>query len=482
MPKPSKSAAPDSGGIAKDGAETPSNGVNATPHWFADAMLSCLTQTAPPGRSEEPTAKAIAVGCSGGPDSMTLTMLLRDWCATRSIRLTALIVDHGLRPESAEEAARVAGWLDERGVDAVVLTHRGERPGSNIQAEARQMRYDLMRDWCAAEGVTLLAVAHHLEDQAETFLLRLARGSGVDGLAAMAPVSKISVVPPIALIRPLLDIPRSTLHAALRAGDWPFVDDPSNRDPRHARVRMRNLAQLLTQEGLDPQRLARTARNMRRARQALEAVVDQFLADHIRLHPYGFAGIGKQDFSKADEELALRIMTRLLHLVSGGDYPYRLDRLEDLVAGLRSETPPSPRTLGGCRIEVRAGSILVFREVSAIGPAAMAQKVLFWDRRFNLELGGDLVGITVRALGADGVRLARAAGLSGAGFEDVPGPARAALPGLWRDDVLVAIPNQEGGDGGVAIPDQAAEIAPNGDGPWFQKAVFAARASFQERV
>lgn len=428
-------------------------------------MAACLAEAMGP---DCPAADlpGLAVGCSGGPDSMALTCLLKDWAARHAVPMTALIVDHGLRHGSDAEAACVAGWLTERGVDAVVLAHTGDRPKSNIQAEARQLRYDLMRDWCIVRQVPVLAVAHHLEDQAETFLLRLARGSGVDGLAAMAPVTAVPGDPyrQVTLIRPLLDMPRADIHAVLARSDWPFVEDPSNRDIRHARVRMRNLASALAKEGLDPQRLARTARTMRRARQALETATRDFLSASAFLDPYGYAGMDRTAFARTEEEVGLRALTRLLQLVSGGDYPFRLDRLESLAAALRSETPTSTRTLAGCRVENRSGTVMVFREEAAIVPPEPARETCLWDRRFQVKLAGDLDGLTLGKLGAEGVRQARARGLADDRFEQAPGPARAALPGLWRGDVLIAVGGQDGG---------AASVAGDRVGAAFRKAVFA---------
>jgi len=465
MPKPAKSAVPDP--AAHAGATGDKAALRAvTPNWFGDAMSACLREIPEP-IGEEAGIQALAVGCSGGPDSMALTLLLKHWATARSLPLTALIVDHGLRQEASEEAARVSAWLQDRGVRAVVLTHEGIRPQRNIQAEARRMRYDLMRDWCLAQDVPVLAVAHHLEDQAETFLLRLARGSGVDGLAAMAPVSDLPGDPyrGVTLIRPLLDIPQAEVRGVLEQAGWPFVLDPSNRDIRHARVRMRNLAGALAMEGLDPQRLARTARNMRRARRALEKATESFLAAHAFVDPHGYAGVEKEAFAAADEELSLRIMTRLLRLVSGGDYPLRLERLENLTASLRSGPPPGPRTLGGCRIETRGSAVMIFREASAIGPSVAAQPSLIWDRRFRLGLTGALTGLTVGRLGGDGVRQARAGDMTDPRFEELPGPVRAALPALWRGDRLVAVarPGEpESGHGGA----------------WFDRVVFEGAAAW----
>lgn len=437
MPKPSKSAVPDPTGTGR--GQPRASGV-IPPGWFDAAMAACHSEWPGPGGKPE-SITHLAVGCSGGADSMALTCLLKQWTDRRSIALTALIVDHGLRPEASAEAATVAGWLTKRGVNAVVLTYGGEKPASNIQAAARRIRYGLMQDWCLAQQASVLAVAHHLEDQAETFLLRLARGSGVDGLSAMAQVADLRNASDkrVIVIRPLLDTAKADLRDVLTQSDWPHVEDPSNRDIRHARVRMRNLMGPLAMEGLDARRLARTARSMRRARQALEKATDAFLAAHAVVDSCGYAGIELDAFASVDEEIALRALTRSLRLVSGGEYPLRLDRLENMATAMRSAPSPGPRTLAGCRIEIRAGRILVFREAGAIGPAVTAQPDLLWDRRFRMRLSGDFGGLLVDKLGADGVRQARAMGCMSAGLDALPGPARAALPGLWRGERLIAV-------------------------------------------
>ena len=142
----------------------------------------------------------IAAGVSGGADSMALAVLLHAWAGARGGRVTALTVDHGLRPEAAREARRAGRTLRSLGIGHRSLRWEGPSPTANLQAEARRIRYGLLEDWCARHGVLQLALAHHRDDQAETLLLRLGRGSGLDGLAAMSPVSARAH---IRLLRPL---------------------------------------------------------------------------------------------------------------------------------------------------------------------------------------------------------------------------------------------------------------------------------------
>ncbi len=183
----------------------------------------------------EPLAPAgpLAVAVSGGADSMALLCLAARWGKRP---LTALTVDHGLRAESAEEARRVKGWAEAQGVPHVTLAWRGEKPKANLQAAARAARYGLLAQWCRDARVEGLLLAHTLDDQAETVLLRLARGSGVNGLAAMAPATRLRGV---TLLRPLLGISRARIVATLEALRQPWIEDPSNEDTRFARVRLR---------------------------------------------------------------------------------------------------------------------------------------------------------------------------------------------------------------------------------------------------
>src|SRR5690606_8891238 len=196
----------------------------------------------------------------------------------KGFTLHVFTVDHGLCKEAAAEA-RYAGVLaQELGVPHRILRWKGEKPASGIQAAARKARYRLLLEACRKVGAGDLLVAHHLEDQAETFLLRLARGSGVDGLAAMKPVRLLSEGEPhVRLLRPLLDLPRERLHATVARSGLVPVSDPSNEDERFDRVKARKIAEHLAPLGLDAARLARMAGHMARAREALEGAVADLL-------------------------------------------------------------------------------------------------------------------------------------------------------------------------------------------------------------
>ncbi|WP_158044976.1 tRNA lysidine(34) synthetase TilS [Skermanella pratensis] len=184
----------------------------------------------------------VAVGVSGGPDSLALCLLLKAWADRSGGSLLALTVDHGLRHNAAEEAVQVGSWLAARGIAHDVLRWEGSKPASGIQAAARDARQRLLADRCRSEGILHLVLAHHLEDQAETTLLRFAKGSGPDGLAGMSPLRETGAV---RILRPLLGMPRARLKAVLEAAGQPWVEDPSNRSAAFARVRLRAMADTL---------------------------------------------------------------------------------------------------------------------------------------------------------------------------------------------------------------------------------------------
>ena len=214
-----------------------------------------------------PASDFFAVAVSGGPDSLALLLL-----AHRALgeRVCALTVDHGLRPEGAAEAAAVAGHAASLGVPHVTLRWAGPHPASNLQAAARAARYRLMGDWCAANGVRWLATAHHADDQAETLLLRLARGSGGGGLAGIR--ERRSLRPGVELLRPLLAARKADLARIVADAGWTAADDPSNRACRFDRTHARAL--LAETSWLDPMRLVASAAHLADAEAALAWTAD----------------------------------------------------------------------------------------------------------------------------------------------------------------------------------------------------------------
>jgi len=413
-----------------------SNAKPVSPQAFA-ARLDSLLAGDRPGR--------IAVACSGGPDSMALTWLAAAWAKQAGVGLQVLIVDHALRPESGAEASLTAQRLAERSIAARVLTRAGPPFDRNVQAQARDARYALLAAACAEDDIRHLLLAHHLEDQAETFLLRLARGSGVEGLASMA--DRLDPPDGPALLRPLLPFPKAALAETLREAGLDAVDDPSNRNPAHARVRMRGLLPLLAKEGLTADRLADTARRMADAAEVLDLAARDLAGRCLIFHPAGYACVDASVLDEAPRATRLRLIARLLQAVGGGEYPPRLDGVERLDRDLRNLDGrlPNPRTLAGCRLQtMRDSRLLLTREAAAAATSAQPVRPrLVWDGRFRLDIAVEACppGARLAALGRDGMRRLRQAGRLDR-TDDPPAPARPALPALAdADGAILEVPH-----------------------------------------
>jgi len=311
-----------------------------------------------------------AAAVSGGGDSLALMLLLADWAkAGDRPPPNVLIVDHGLREGSTGDARKTAQWARAAGLHPHVLSWRGKKPDADVEAVAREARYRLMGAWCEKQGVRALFVAHTLEDQAETFLLRLARGSGLDGLSAMRALAPWPGHGDLALVRPLLDFTRGELREFLQARRQPWLDDPMNEDPRFARVKLRRAAPELAALGLSPQRLSAAARHLARARTALEAATDAWLTRSCRFEG-GRAVVDGKALAELPAEIGLRALAHVLGRVSGQAYRPRFERLERLYAAIGSGEFRAARTLHGCRIGPAArrdalfgpGTLTILRE------------------------------------------------------------------------------------------------------------------------
>lgn len=380
---------------------------------------------------------------SGGADSMALMHLAALWrteTGRKAPDLTVLTVDHGLRRESGKEAQwveRVAGKL---GLPCIVLRWNSGQLTSRIQERAREARYDLMAAHAHSEGLDALVTAHHLEDQAETVLMRLARGSGPDGLAAMPERGRWAGLD---LLRPFLDMPKERLVATLKSLGAGWLEDPSNDDTRFERVRLRALLGELAGHGITANALAQTAKRQRRASQALERVTDEFIENNGKLDDAGYCRLVLDAFLKAPEEIALRAMSRALQTVSGEPSPPRLAKLESLVANLRGEGE-MVQTLGGCRVVSGPDDILVHREA---GRANLESLILqpgesgLWDNRYHVSSSPEAgEPVEVRALGAKGYgEIREKLGNS----RSLPEHVADSLVSFWRDDALLAVPPLE---------------------------------------
>jgi tRNA(Ile)-lysidine synthase len=315
-------------------------------------------------------ATGIVAGVSGGPDSSALMHCLAHWREHGSRpSVVAATVDHGLRPGSAAEAERVAAWAAAAGLPHRILTWEGPKPRSRVQEVAREERYRRLAALAREVGASHLVTGHTLDDQAETVVMRLLHGTGIGGLAGMRPETAREG---LTLVRPFLALRKGRLVAACRAEGWPFLEDPSNADPRFARTRLRrDVMPALLREGLTPERLAVLAERARRDADALHVRAVELLATAARPDQDVLAGAprlildGTRLRAEPDAVL-LRVMARAIAAVAGAlTRPVRLERLEARV--LDDLRPALDRgealrmTLGGTLIELKADGRLVVR-------------------------------------------------------------------------------------------------------------------------
>jgi len=366
----------------------------------------------------EPGAR-YGVAVSGGSDSRALLVLAVE--ALGAARVEAASVDHGLRPEAADEVARVAGLCARLGVAHQGLCWRWDGRG-NLQEAARSGRRAVLADWAHARGLAGVMLGHSLDDQAETVLMALSRGAGVDGLSAMPPRR---VQGGLVWLRPLLGATRAELRALLQARGIGWDDDPSNSDPRFERVRMRAL--LAGGGGLDPRALAALATRMQGVRAALEATRAQAQCAHVRED----RGTVLIDPATLSGEIRLRLFQHLLRALTHAPAPRRAALARWVEKGGPLCGAVLARAQGGWRLHREA------RAVAALSAPVGA----LWDGRWQAE--GPGAG-EIRALGAQGLlRLSQQAraGLHPHWRETgLPRAALAGLPAVWRGDDLIGAP------------------------------------------
>lgn len=379
--------------------------------------------------------KRLALAVSGGADSLALMLLIRRWRETLHTgpHVLVLTVDHGLRAGSAAEAAMVAREAARLGFAHRTLVWDGAKPDSRIEERAREARYRLLADACREAGIADLLAAHHRDDQAETVLMRLGKGSGLAGLAGMRPSRELG--DGLRLHRPLLGLSRSRLAATVaEAGLTPVVDG-SNADPQFARPRLRALAGALDAAGLPAAGIAASAERLAAADAAVDHYVDRFLAEAVAIDGLAVARIDRRRLCDAPREVRQRALRRVIATVGDGGWPpVRRPRLVALEAAIVSGGVR--RTLGGAVVTGEDDRIVVHREPGRSVPlhvAVSGGQAGVWDRRFAYRVEGE-GDFTLAPLGEDGRReLGLKSSLA-------PRGALAALPALRLGGDIVSVP------------------------------------------
>lgn len=390
----------------------------------------------------------LLVAVSGGPDSMALLHLLADWrdrLGEAAPALAAATIDHQLRAGSAAEAEFVARTARALNIPHTIARWGGRKPANGIPAAARAARYRLLREIAeeAAPGqFSTVVTAHTLDDQAETFLMRLQRGAGVEGLAEM---ERLRAIAPdedcfVTLARPLLDVPKARLAATLRARGLTWIEDPSNACLDQERPRTRVLLAQLESYGLSAAAIARSAKRLRSAQDALKFAETCFLEDvAVRVDHEIYAELDADAFQSGPKLLRQRLLSGLIARFGGATPLPRLSEVEDLVESLHPGGEVRA-TLGGAVVSLGARALRVWREAGRVtGKPLLLQDGApkLWDNRFwvSADVTGRALAVYVRPLGADGL-----AGLPPGARPEAPSRALWALPGFFIDGQLISVP------------------------------------------
>jgi tRNA(Ile)-lysidine synthase len=387
----------------------------------------------------------LAVGVSGGADSMALCILAARWGRLNSVLVTALVVDHGLRTSSAHEVRMVASWLKRLAIPFEILTIKQPKPKSGIQEKARRWRFLAFDNWCRSNGVDVVLLGHTLDDQIETLHMRISADTGPDGLSGMLSYTRVRG---LIIARPLLSVTKKRLIATCNHHNQKWINDPSNLDERFTRVFWRNLQPKVEQVGLASQSIERFSKIMG----SLRGIIDHHCRDFIK-YSGGVSSLGviwfeASDFNKLPPYFAELMIGRILRSIGGASKPIKKLRVGKLCRNLTNK-PSLIETLGGCIVQKsEKGSILIYREYAKCpAPSScLPGATVRWDNRFEITLSGAQSAI-VEALGHHGwCQVIEDANISGhvTMLKQIPFKARLALPVIRHLDGQLSIPHFRG--------------------------------------
>ena len=396
------------------------------------ALIDRLASVSPP---------RLALAVSGGPDSMAMAFCAKRWAEETSTNIIGFIVDHDLRAESPVEAEATQATLATLGIPAEILRWQHGPIAARLHVEARKARYQLLIDACHRHGIHHLLLAHQREDQAETILMRFAKGSGIDGLAGIATTS---LMEDVHIWRPLLPVAKERLIATCKAANIPFVTDASNESDRFARGRLRRVMPLLATEGLTIDRLVDLGNRAAAAKEALDHVTALFLRASTAMDEAGTIRINLAEFNPLPRAIAERVLEACLQTIHREDYAPEHASVVTLREALQSDAIMPTRTLHGCLIAKSATTITLTREYVGVGATIIHPgETIIWDQRWRVTWTtstAPLAGVGyIKPLGlpphdtldrlAPGLR------------QRLPqGRVRATLPSLWIGGVLTAVP------------------------------------------
>lgn len=327
----------------------------------------------------------IAIAVSGGADSTALALLLKH--SKRKFDITAITINHNLRPESKKEAEIVDTQMKSLGITHKTLEWKHQGIKSNIQKQARSARQKLLTDYCKSKGIEYLFVAHNKNDVAETFLMNMLRGSGVYGLSSIA---NKTIYNDINILRPLLSTHKNELKHFLKSQNLTWIEDPSNQNSDFLRTKIRSLMNSKEMKDIidDPNmlvdRITLNANNLSRAREALHEIHNNTIEKISTLHKEGYISISLKPFTTLSEEIGLKILASCLTTVSGiQEYTPRMEPLKKLHDNISST---KIQTLWGCEIVSKNNTIYIYRELGKNKPSLqqLSNSEWLWDGRLKI--------------------------------------------------------------------------------------------------
>ena len=377
----------------------------------------------------------IALAVSGGRDSMALMYLVYRWKAhlALNIEIEVLTVNHNLRKAAEDECGFVQKIAKNYGFKHKVLIWEHEHVETSIQEKARKARYQLMLDYVREENIDTILTAHTSDDNIETFIMRLAKGSGLNGLKS---INEIRHEDRIQIQRPLLSLSRSLTTEILRSTGNEWVDDPTNDDERFERVKIRNNISLLSSFNISSDNLTKTIQRLARAHESISFFTNLVSEELVELSELGHANVNFDKLRYYPKEIILRVFAKALTDVNGGNVS--LSSLEAVFAEL-IKTERS-KTLNGCQIIPQKNKYVIVRENRGISPVEIKiNERISWDGRFDVYLKScDNTNIVIDQIGnADDLRKM----IDGTTFQSVPNYVLRTLPGGFIKDKLVLLPN-----------------------------------------
>ena len=306
------------------------------------------------------TKESLAVAVSGGPDSLALAFLTKCYSLRNRVKVKYFTIDHKLRKQSSSEAKTVKDILKKINIDCKILPWNGKKPLKNIQATARNKRYSLLANECKKNDITYLLLGHHINDLFENFLIRLVRGSGLNGLISFNKKTKYKDQK-LNIARPLLDVEKKDLvYVAKKVFNF-FIKDPSNVNEDFKRTRIRNLLQLLEKEGLDKKKLILTINNLKDSDKSIKFYLDRNLMENVIFLKKKKIFILNQKFFDQSHEIIFRSLTKIIQKLGKKYYPVRGKSINELIKRINSKSF-SKVNLGGCYVDRVNETILISKE------------------------------------------------------------------------------------------------------------------------